>query len=355
MALTNSQYDHIMKTYEEKQYKAHYELERRQAYVAQKIPEYKDISEKISSLSIQHAREILSGDDAALDRLKEELKKLRSKKAHLLRQAGIPKDYLLPPYECKICNDTGYVTDTYRWQPGYEAGVNDSSYHEDKALEEDKAFMVNEKCHCFRRQIIDFLYEQSNIRGFLQENNFSRLSMEYYTGDDLLRFKYAVERCRKFIDTFKIDYHNLFFYGTVGTGKSFLSGCIAKELIDLGNSVIYFSATSLFDRVSQASFNYDNKNMLADLFGDLYDCDLLIIDDLGTELTNSFSSSHFFSCLNERFRRKKPIIISTNLSLEELRDRYSDRIFSRITSNFDLCKITGIDIRMYKKRVNNRK
>ena len=97
------------------------------------------------------------------------------------------------------------------------------------------------------------------------------------------------------------------------------------------------------------------KEQKADLYEDLYSCDLLIIDDLGTELTNNFSSSQFFSCLNERILRKKSIIISTNLSLQELRDRYSDRIFSRVTSNFKLCKITGPDIRMYKKRLANRK
>ena len=105
--------------------------------------------------------------------------------------------------------------------------------------------------------------------------------------------------------------------------------------------------------LARYSFDYREKNVLQDFYQDIYGCDLLIVDDLGTEITNSFVASQLFSCLNERNLRKKSTIISTNLSLEELRDRYSDRIFSRITSSFDLCKLTGPDIRIYKKRFPN--
>ena len=163
-----------------------------------------------------------------------------------------------------------------------------------------------------------------------------------------------MDLCRNFIKNFNQDYHNILFYGTVGTGKSFLSGCIAKELIDQGCSVIYFSSSSLFDMLARYSFDYKEKEALQDFCEDIYGCDLLIIDDLGTEITNTFVASQLFSCLNERGLRKKAMIISTNLSLEELRDRYSDRIFSRITSFFSLCKLTGQDIRICKKRNRQR-
>ena len=141
-------------------------------------------------------------------------------------------------------------------------------------------------------------------------------------------------------------YQNLCFYGTVGTGKSFLSGCIAKALMKDGYSVIYFSASGLIDLFSRYAFDYKSREESEEAYQDIYNCDLLIIDDLGTELTNSFSVSRLFTCLNERALRKKSIIISTNLSLEELRDRYSDRIFSRLTGNFKFCRMTGPDIRM---------
>ena len=105
--------------------------------------------------------------------------------------------------------------------------------------------------------------------------------------------------------------------------------------------------------LARYSFDYKEKDVLQDFYEDIYGCDLLIVDDLGTEITNNFVASQLFSCLNERNLRQKSTIISTNLSLEEIRDRYSDRIFSRITSSFSLCKLTGPDIRIYKKRFPN--
>jgi DNA replication protein DnaC len=179
--------------------------------------------------------------------------------------------------------------------------------------------------------------------------NFSSLSYEYYKGDDLEKFTKAVQICQNFVKSFHKDYRNLFFYGTVGTGKSFLSCCVAKELMDSGSLVIYFSASQLFDTLSKSTFDKDSKEAVSGISDDICECDLLIIDDLGTELTNSFVSSQLFSCLNNRHLRKKSTIINTNLSLGELRDRYSDRIFSRITSNYEVCKLTGRDIRMQKK------
>jgi DNA replication protein DnaC len=325
VSLTNAQYDAIHRIYEEKQLASHRELEKRQQYVDTHLPEYTALSRETASLSLTQARLLLEGDEAALTELKQSLARLREKKRDLLKKAGLPEDYLEPEYDCPDCQDTGYIN--------------------------------NQKCHCFKQRIISLLYEQSNIKEMLNQQNFSHLSYEYYQGEDLERFQNAVNTCRNFVHSFDRDYHNLFFYGTVGTGKSFLSCCIAKELIDSGHSVIYFSSAGLFERISQNSFDHDAKEALYDLYEDLYSCDLLIVDDLGTELTNAFSSSHFFTILNERILRKKPVIISTNLSLQELRDRYSDRIFSRITSNYELCKITGPDIRVYKKQLSlsNRK
>lgn len=323
MSITNSQYNQIMKGYEERQFKSRYSLEKKIKEIQMKVPEYPHICNEISSLSVSYGKQFLLGDDSALSQMKDKLSCLRQKKEQLLLSAGYKLSDLEPSYICPYCQDKGYIG--------------------------------HEKCSCFKQQIINLLYEQSNMKEYLKENNFSILSLEYYEGDDLLRFQNALHTCKDFIHNFNLDYHNLFFYGTVGTGKSFLSGCIAKELMDSGYSVIYFSSVSLFERLAQSSFSYYTKEEIDNLQNDLYSCDLLIIDDLGTELTNNFSSSQFFSCLNERILRKKSIIISTNLSLQELRDRYSDRIFSRITSNFDLCKITGPDIRMYKKRFHNRK
>lgn len=323
MSLTNTQYDQILHQYEIKQSHNRRETERKLAYVYDHVPGYRDLDDSVAALSVAQGKKLLAGDEDAMEDLRDILAELSGRKAQLLEDAGFPADYLEPVYECPDCKDTGYID--------------------------------GQKCHCFKQSMITLLYEQSNIQEMLRTENFHALSYEYYEGEDLSRFKNAVKTCQNFVKNFNSDYHNLFFYGTVGTGKSFLSGCVAKELIESGHSVIYFSATSLFDLLSKNSFDYKNREELRDTYADLYQCDLLIIDDLGTELTNQFVTSQLFALLNERHMGKKATVISTNLSLEELRNRYSDRIFSRITSNYEICKLSGQDIRMYKKRLMNRK
>ena len=323
MSLTNAQYDAILHQYEMKQLKSRRDVEQKLAYVYDHIPDYRDLENKVASVSVAQGKKMLAGDSEAMEDLRNSLAELSRRKVQLLEDAGLPADYLEPVYECPDCKDTGYID--------------------------------GQKCHCFKQAMITLLYEQSNIREMLRTENFDALSYEYYEGEDLSRFKNAVNTCCNFIKNINSDYHNLFFYGTVGTGKSFLSGCVAKELIESGHSVIYFSAAGLFDLLSKNSFDYKNRDELRETYTDLYQCDLLIVDDLGTELTNQFVASQLFALLNERHMGKKATMISTNLSLEELRNRYSDRIFSRITSNYEICKLTGQDIRMYKKRMMNRK
>ncbi len=323
MGLSNSQYDTIIRGYEETQNRNRRKQQERIDYVYSHVEGYKELESSIGSISVEHGKRLLSGEENALEDLKNILRDLSSMKEQLLISAGLPADYLEPVYDCADCMDTGYI------------GTN--------------------KCHCFKQSIITLLYEQSGLEEMLEQENFSTLSYEYYQGEDLTKFQNAVTTCRQFIENFHNDYQNLFFYGTVGTGKSFLSGCIAKTLIENGHSVIYFSAAGLFEALSRNSFDYKSKEDLQGMYEDLYGCDLLIIDDLGTELTTNFVASQLFSCLNERHMARKSTIISTNLSLEELRNRYSERIFSRITSNYQVCKLTGPDIRMQKKRLYNRK
>ncbi len=312
-----------MRAYDERQLAHQRERNARLYEVREALPEYEALEREESALFLQKADCLLDGQSEDARRISEDIALIRAKKANLLSRAGYPADYLSMQYTCPLCKDTGYTD-----------GV---------------------KCACFRQASVSLLYEQSGIRELLKQDNFDTLSYEYYEGEDLTRFQNAVTTCKNFIRNFNSDYHNLFFYGTVGTGKSFLSGCVAKELIEKGNLVIYFSATRLFNELSRCAFQRENRGELNSFLDDLFECDLLIIDDLGTELTNSFVASQLFSCLNERHIRKKATVISTNLSLQELSDRYSERIFSRITSSYEICKLSGPDIRMYKKRLLSRK
>ncbi len=325
MPLSNEQYESIIKSYERTRDRNRHLLDERRLQVYRRIPDYARLDASVGSICVEQGRQILEGGEGVLQKLHASLEDITRRKRLLLQEAGLPGDYLEPIYDCPDCRDTGYIT----------SGAG------------------REKCHCFRQQEISLLYEQSNIQKVLSQENFSTLSYDYYQGEDLEHFQRAVKICRDFVENFKQDYRNLFFYGTVGTGKSFLSGCIAEALLQKGVSVIYFSSSGLFDTLARYSFDAKAKEALYGFCKDLYNCDLVIIDDLGTEITNAFVASQLFSCLNERHVAQKATIISTNLTLEELRDRYSDRVFSRITSYYELCKLTGPDIRMYKKRAAN--
>lgn len=350
MALTNTQYESIIRGYQKRQTANHHLWGERRETVYEQIPGFRELDETIRSTSLSHARRLLgrvdnSGNcsmEQSMDELHEALADLSSRKRLLLAKAGFPADYLEPVYDCPDCQDTGYIT------PENQDGKRSSQ-------ENDLGEAVRVKCHCFRRQEISLLYEQSNIQEMIERENFTTLSFTYYEGEDLSRFRDAVAAGKEFVRNFKTEYQNLFFYGTVGTGKSFLSGCIAREILQNGHPVIYFSSSGFFETLAKYSFDNKAKETLYNFYEDLYNCDLVIIDDLGTELTNLFVNSQLFTFLNERHLRKKATIISTNLSLDELSVRYSDRIFSRITSNFGLYKLTGPDIRMLKKRMANRK
>lgn len=320
MPLTNRQYDAIFREYEEMQNQSRRSQLQRVDEVYKNIPQYEEVERSISSVSVAQAKKLLDGDQNALSDLKDTLHALSEKKRSLLVSAGYPEDYLAPTYHCPRCRDTGYVD--------------------------------GKKCTCLRQKIVTLLYEQSNIKEILDRENFSTLSYEYYEDADLERFRQAVSACKTFVEAFPAG-SNLLFCGSVGAGKTFLSNCIAKELIENGNLVLYFSASALIDTLSGRMGASREEAHGAEQ--DLYDCDLLVIDDLGTEYTNAYVASQLFSCLNERLLRRKSTLISTNLSLEDLRNKYSERIFSRITSNYDIYKITGPDIRMYRKTMINRK
>ena len=317
MALTNAQYDAIMHEYEDRRSLHRQELEERLQSVYDNVPGYRELDEETATASADFGRRLISGEKLDRRVLKSQLAELARQKLTLLTEAGYSKDYLDMGYTCPDCKDTGYIG--------------------------------NEKCHCFKQKIIETLYDKSNLRAMTREANFKLLSESYYQGEDLKRFQGARRAAEDFVNNFDSDYQNLFIYGTVGTGKSFLSICIADAIIKKGHSVIYFSSQGLFELIAENTFDYKTKQNLRAIYDDLYECELLVIDDLGTEMSSTFTASELFALLNERESRKKSTIITTNYSLEQLQNTYSDRIFSRVASNFKLLKLSGPDIRKVKK------
>ncbi len=327
MSLSNLQYDEIQRQYDARQLRSQRILQERRAKVFAKYPRLKELEELTASASVRHARHLLDGDDHALEQLHRQLELYRGERASILAAAGLDEHYFEPPYLCPDCKDTGTVD--------------------------------GRRCHCFEQAAIDLVYTQSNIRAILQEENFSHYCFDYYsetkknsaTGlTSRETAQKAVIESLAFIRQFDAEFHNLFLYGDTGTGKTFLSNCIAKELLDTGHSVIYFTAFQLFDILEKNKFQKDSRAEAS--MQHMFDCDLLIIDDLGTELANTFTVSQLFLCLNERILRKKATIISTNLGIDQLSTIYSERVFSRIVSSYTMIKLFGDDIRLQKKNLS---
>jgi DNA replication protein DnaC len=326
MPLSNSQYDEIMREYDARQLQNRRTLDARRREVYAKLPRLQQLDSDVASGSVQRARLLLDGDSGALTQLHEELAAKRAERGKLLTNAGYPADYLEPVYTCPDCRDTGYRN--------------------------------GQKCHCFKQAIINTVYAQSNIRAILAKENFDTFSYDYYAADDvngttglssLATAQNAVRACHLFIDQFDNKPQNLFFYGKTGVGKTFLSNCVARELLEKGYSVIYFTAFQLFDILSKGVFEKDADAIAA--HQNIFDCDLLVIDDLGTELSNAFTTSQLFLCVNERLLRGKSTIISTNLSLNQIVEVYSERTFSRICDAYTLINLfSKVDIRIQKRR-----
>jgi DNA replication protein DnaC len=322
MNITSGEYNDIINEYRTRQLENEHLLAKRREEIYANIPRYKEMDEQIVSLSAERTRAMIRKDTDKANRLTEQLEDLQRDLKLLLTGAGYSINYLDPQYSCPYCKDTGFIE-----------GV---------------------RCHCFKQAILDRVYEQSNIKEQLADENFDMIRHDFQVGEAARDFEKALSKARNFADVFGKQYANICFTGPVGTGKTFLSNCIVNEVLKKGYSCIYFSAPTLFNTISDYKFHNKSEKSENPL-NTLYSCDLLVIDDLGTELSNSFSTSELLTLLNERFLAKKPIVLSTNLSLEDLCARYSDRVFSRLFSNFEICTLSGQDIRLYIKQMQNRK
>lgn len=326
MALSNSQYDAIMRAYGRQQIEDRHQLEERRREIYEKLPVVREMESEIAGRSVACAKRLLEGETKALLRLREDLQDLREQKALIIKAAGYPDDYLELWYQCRDCQDTGLIN--------------------------------GKKCHCFLKAQMKLLHDQSNLEDVLERENFSVLSYEYYDNTEILPqlgitnaayMKRVVRECRDFVKDFDKKHENLLFTGSTGVGKTFLTNCIARELMNTYHSVVYLTASDLFEVFSRNKFDYEHTEDMRDMYRFILDCGLLIIDDLGTELNNSFTSSQLFYCINERMNMKRSTIISTNLSLARIRDSYTDRVTSRIMSGYRMIPLYGGDIRLLRK------
>ncbi len=317
MGLTNTQYDELMREYSRRQNKVQRELDERRQEAYAKLPALSRLDSERADLAMQETLARLDGRPAS--DIAPLIRRISAQKVQILTDAGYAADYLDPQYTCPDCQDTGYIN--------------------------------GEKCHCFEELAIERFYGQSQLAASPEET-FAHFRLDYYPDEltpngksirDLMRSNY--ERCLRFAQEFDTHSQSLLFTGGVGLGKTFLSHAIAQYLTATRHSVMYYSAYELFHQLSEETFG-DGELAISAYLGS---CDLLIIDDLGTEMTNSFVNASLFQILNNRIAAGKSTIISTNLSPAALNDLYSERSISRILSSFTILPFYGKDIRILKK------
>ena len=280
--------------------------------IHERIPRYKELEDRTADLSAEAAIMAASGRKEEAVPLIHELNRISDEKKKVLIDAGIPEGYLSLKYECPDCKDTGYIG--------------------------------SRKCHCLMKKIVERYYINSGLYEKLRTENFDTFSFDYFAGEDLENIKEIYDAAKTFVAEFADTYRNMLFYGSVGSGKSFMSNCIARELMDRGVAVTYVSAMRLFDILSAHIFGKAGASETE--YEMLFRCPLLIIDDLGTEIGSSAVSSELFEIMNERDLKSLATIISTNYSMAELKDKYSDRSFSRLLGNYEIYKFSGDDIRL---------
>ncbi len=329
----------IQREYERRQKQSADVIQQRKSELYDRLPDLLELDSQISKLGIKYNKLMLTdgaNKPILLEEMNNSINLLRAQKQNILKEHHIDPEYLSAPHQCQLCSDTGFLTDEFG----------------------------SKRCSCYKQQVISLLFEQSNIN--LNGNeSFENFDESLYP-DEIDSAKYGIsisprenirnvkDICLDFIDNFdNPEQKNLFFSGRTGVGKTFLSFCIARELMENGRTVLYLSAPQLFDIVT----NYKMRQSRDDSFNDdkyqsIFNVELLIIDDLGTESLSDARYAELLNILNTRYAKNGTsackTIISTNLGAKKLFELYTERVASRIVGHFERLVLAGIDIRSHK-------
>ena len=326
----------LLKEYEQKKVRAEIAADERKEALYEKIPRLQTLENEINNSALATARNILNKRSSDLSSLSDRINSLKKEKETILKKNHIDVNYLKPHYECPICKDTGYIQkDNYQ----------------------------TEMCSCLKQKLLDISFNKSNMSN-LDKENFSTFNELLFSNEaNPTKYRFPIsprenmlkikEKSIEFVQNFdNPDYKNLLFSGNTGLGKTFLSNCIANEVLKLGKTVLYQTAPVLLENIIDYKLNKQKAN-LEDINKSVLETDLLIIDDLGTESLNSMKLSELFTIINTRIlnlnHKITKTIISTNLNINEIFSKYEERIGSRIAGYYDIYCFFGDDIR-FKKR-----
>lgn len=321
----------ILREFEEKRQKRDQLLMERQSEIYDQVPEIGAIDTELKSTAASAIRAAFDRNEdpaAAIEHLKQRNLSLQQRRRELLAQNGYPTDYLTLHPDCPLCQDMGYVG--------------------------------TEMCGCVQKEYAKKLTRRLSTVLPIEDQNFEAFCFDYYSSVPDSRFhdsprtniEYNFDECSDYARHFGRHCKNLLLFGSSGLGKTFLSTCIAKTVSEKGFSVAYDTATSVFSHFEAEKFGSVSSNDARSHIVKYRESDLLIIDDLGTELTTAFTVSVLYNLINGRLMAAKPMIINTNLQPTDLSKRYSPAIASRIAGEFSHLRFFGDDIRLIKKQQN---
>ena len=329
--LNNLDLKNLLKEYEQKRELANRECEKKIEDLYLKNPKLSNLVDNINKTSINLSKSILLNNKEKINFLQKKLEELKNEKINILKKLNKSSDFFEPKYVCKKCNDTGYL-------------LNNN----------------NIMCSCLKQKLINLQYNKSNIYNLEKDNfetfnenllsntaNETKYNSKISPRDNIKNIK---KIAIKFIENFDDPIEkNLLFTGNTGLGKTFLSNCIANEMLKKGKTVLYQTAPIMLDEI--IDYRFGKKDNF--IYENILNADLLIIDDLGTETLNSIKFTELFNVINTRLLNQNnhitKTIISTNLSLNNLFKNYDERIFSRLVGYYNICRFYGEDIRISKK------
>ena len=322
MGYNRADYFAVRDQFSKKYLKAREVAEERRAQIHAEIPEIFEIDKILSKTGVDIMRIISGGADAQtrIAELEKRNAELIKKREELLVQNGFEANYTDVQYECEKCGDTGYV-DTVM-------------------------------CDCMKKALVKAGYASSGLGALIGRQTFDNFELGYYSDSDGMRakVKMGAEMLKNFANGFDNDtYRNFIIIGTSGLGKTHLSTAVAQRVIDRGFDVLYVSAVSMMGDFEEKRFGNSTNMTATNDVSRYYDADLLIIDDLGTEVVNKFTQSYFYEVINSRINARKCTIINTNLAPKDIMELYTERIASRILGEYQPLRFGGVDIR--KQRV----
>lgn len=320
-------YQKAQRALDESRAAAQRDAERRRAALYAELPQLAQIERELSATGLAAAQAAISGGGDApklIDELRARNLALQERRARILRDAGKPADALEVCYACPKCEDTGYIGQT--------------------------------QCACLKTLLRELAYESLGDMSGAGDCRFETFDLSYYPvqpcGPYNIVPRRAMEKvlsaCRDYARTFSLKSESLLFLGGTGLGKTHLSLAIAHEVISQGYGVVYTTAPRLLDRLQTQQFSRGAGGG-TDYQALVGECDLLVIDDLGAEFSTSFSVAALYNLINSRIIERRPTVISTNFDEQVLRERYGDRILSRLLCAYRPMQFYGEDIRMLKR------